>query len=136
MKKSGYGRGGSHRGERVGAAILRICASTLLDTISDPRLSDVSITAVEMSPDNRIANIHFSQMEGDADLKNTMKALKTTSGLFKRRIADELRLRHTPELIFYYDASLSRAAAMDRLLKSIAQNEGDVAKTKDENDHE
>ena len=125
---------GFKRGDRIGAAIHKIIASSLLLGTGDPRLSELSITAVEMTPDNRMAKVFFSMMADEKQVALARKGLAGASPLFKRKIADELRLQFTPELRFYHDTTLEHAQKMESLFERI-RSEGcreDTDKMNDE----
>lgn len=93
--------------------------SSILREIKDPRVSGafVSVTAADVTPDLKFAKIYFSVMGGDkADVK---KGLKSASGYIRKRIAETLNLRQTPELSFVEDDSIEYGAHINSLLNKI-----------------
>ena len=93
-------------------------ALILLYKSHDPRLHDLTITAVEMSPDLKQARVFYLLREG-ADAAQVQAALKKALGFIKQELAREHILRIMPELFFLPDAGLEKAARIDELLHSL-----------------
>lgn len=91
---------------------------TIIREVKDPRVSGafVSITGAEVSPDLKFAKIYFSAMGDSADVK---KGLTSAVGFIRKRLAEILNLRVTPELKFYEDTSMEYGANISRLLHQI-----------------
>lgn len=49
-----------------------------------------------------------------------MEGLRRAEGFLKRRLAQELNLRNTPELRFISDTSLEYGAKMSRMIEEVA----------------
>ena len=93
--------------------------SNILREVKDPRVSDafISVTAADVATDMKTAKIYFSVMSGDkAEVK---KGLKSATGFFKKRLAQTLNLRQTPELFFIFDDSIEYGAHINSLLNKI-----------------
>ncbi len=93
--------------------------SSILREVKDPRVSDafISVTAADVATDMKTAKIYFSVMSGDkAEVK---KGLKSATGFFKKRLAQTLNLRQTPELFFIFDDSIEYGAHINSLLNKI-----------------
>ena len=93
--------------------------AVILREIKDPRVSEafVSVTAADVTPDLKFAKIFYSVMGGDA--KEVGKGLKSASGYIRKRIAETLNLRQTPELTFVTDDSIAYGAHINELLNKI-----------------
>lgn len=87
--------------------------------IKDPRVADnfVSVTSVDVTPDLKFAKVYFSAITGDK--KEIKKGLVSASGFIRKRIADTLNLRITPELVFELDDSIEYGSHINSLLKQI-----------------
>lgn len=92
--------------------------STIVREIKDPRVSGafVSITGAEVTPDLKFAKIYFSSIGGDKDVK---RGLESAVGFIRKRLAQTLNLRITPELKFYEDTSMEYGANISKLLHEI-----------------
>ena len=121
MKKRTRKYVGFKRSERIGAEITRIISLTILEELSDPRVSGVSILSVEMSKDNHYAKVFFSMIGGEELIESAREGLGSAAGRFKRHIAETLRLQRTPELRFEYDPTMERAQYMDSLISEAAR---------------
>ena len=103
------------RSTRVGELLRQILAAILLERVSDPRLQELTITEVEMSPDLKLARIYYVERQG-TDREELMKALDKAMGFIKQEVAREHILRTMPELNFLPDETLEKAERLERLL--------------------
>jgi ribosome-binding factor A len=88
--------------------------------MQDPRLESVTITAVVLSGDLQIAKVYFRVYQAtNQKIADAQAGLESAVGYLKRRIAAEIEVRRVPELKFFYDQSLERAARIDELLTKI-----------------
>lgn len=93
--------------------------ATILREVKDPRVSEafVSVTAADVTPDLKFAKIFFSVMGGDkAEVK---KGLRNASGYIRKRLAETLNLRQTPELSFVEDDSIEYGARINSLINKL-----------------
>ena len=94
--------------------------SSLIRNLKDPRVQNtmISITRVETTPDLRFAKVYtsFLQEEKAAD---AMKGLKSASGYLRRELGHALQLRHTPELMWALDDSITYGAKLLELINSL-----------------
>ena len=117
-----------NRKERLGNQVREVLAQCLLFEAKDPRLQNVSITDVELSGDLRHAKVYFYVHQGDEqELKSLKKALDRAGGFLRSRLGQEIRSRHTPELVFYYDRSIERGAEMDEILRRVREEDARIA---------
>ena len=93
--------------------------SLIVRDIKDPRVSGsmVCITGAEVTPDLKYAKVYYSALGGDK--KEVGKGLKAASGYIRRRIAEALNLRVTPEFTFYLDESIEHGARIAEILNTI-----------------
>ena len=92
--------------------------STIVREVKDPRVSGafVSITGAEVTPDLKFAKVYFSSMSEDKEVK---RGLESASGFIRKRLAETLNLRITPEIKFIEDTSMEYGANISRLLHQI-----------------
>ena len=93
--------------------------SNILREVKDPRVSGafISITAAEVATDMKTARVFFSVLSGDK--KEVLKGLKSAHGYIRKRLAETLNLRQTPELTFIPDDSIEYGAHINALLNKI-----------------
>ena len=108
--------------------------SSILREIKDPRVTDnfVSVTAADVTPDLKFAKIYFSAMTGDK--KEIRRGLMSASGFIRKRLAETLNLRQTPELSFVADDSIEYGAHINALLNKIEF--ADLPEDEEESDDE
>ena len=116
------------RKERV-TEMLQACLLKNLSTMRDPRLSNVAINEIDLSPDLRHAKLYWAFLLEDSssndkskkeeEKKNTQKALDGSVGFLRKKIAEELDLKYVPELYFKYDLAAETGARIDQLLDQI-----------------
>ncbi len=112
------------RADRVGDLIRRELSHLLLRETKDPRLRDVVVTAVQVSPDLRYARVFFTAGTGDADRQTQIAGLQAAAGFLRSHLGRSLRLRYAPELAFEVDDSVDRSLHIAALLKGVVPPEG------------
>lgn len=109
------------RADRVGDLIREVLSEMLIRDLTDPRLASLTITGVTVSPDLRLATVHFSAMGSPRREEEALDGLKRASGYMKKKLGKELHLRYTPELQFRVDHSFEYGSKIERLIQSIHQ---------------
>jgi ribosome-binding factor A len=112
------------RSTRVGELLREILAAILLERVADPRLQEITITEVDMSPDLKLARVYYAVRQG-ADQDEVIIALDKALGFIKQEVAREHILRTMPEFHFLPDQTLDKAARMEELLESLDRDNGD-----------
>lgn len=119
--------GKGYRQGRLGGEIRRIISEMLLSGIKDPRLSGmISITAVDVTSDGSYATCYVSILgtgQGGAptqeEQESVLAGFKSVTGLLKREIGKQVKLRHVPELIFKVDGSVEYGRHIDEILSTL-----------------
>ena len=107
----------SDRMRRVDEAMREVLSAAITSELKDPRVGFVTVTAVETSPDLRHARVFVSVLGEDAVRRRSLDGLSSAHGYLQRRVADELRLKHTPTLAFVYDDTAERGQRIAELLE-------------------
>jgi ribosome-binding factor A len=85
--------------------------------IADPRLTMVSMTHVELSPDYSQVKVFWDTF--DALKKNEVeKALNGVKGKMRSILADKLDVRHVPSITFFYNSQFEDENKIEKLLKN------------------
>jgi ribosome-binding factor A len=114
-------RNAQHHRERLNDALRDEIGAILEGELGDPRIGLATVSEVQLSPDGRSAHVLIAVDEDDAAAEQTLEGLAAATGYIRHEIADRLRLRHAPELIFRLDRSQQYGARIDELLKRINQ---------------
>lgn len=107
------------RPHRVAELLRERLALILLHKCADPRLRDLTLTDVEVSPDLKQARIFYVVRSG-AEALPVQAALDKALGFIKQEVAREHILRLMPEFIFLPDTGLDRAARLEELFQKAA----------------
>ena len=114
----------SERMRRVDEAVREVLSEAVTSEIKDPRVGFITVTDVDTSPDLRHARVYVSVLGDDAGRKRrSMDGLNSAHGYLQRRVARQLRLKHTPTLEFRYDDSVDRSLRIAELLDGEAAAE-------------
>ncbi len=108
---------GAKRSERVSDAIHRELAHLLRAEVRDPRLREMTLTQVEVTPDLSHAKIFLSHVTGRAVWPHAERALAKASGFLRSQLAGKLNTYSVPQLHFHYDDSLSQGMNVSALIE-------------------
>ena len=111
----------SERMRRVDEAVREVLSDAITSEIKDPRVGFVTVTDVDTTPDLRHARVYVSVLGDDAKRRRSLDGLASAHGYLQKRVARELRLKHTPTLDFLYDDSLDRSLRVNELLAENAE---------------
>lgn len=103
--------------DRINALLQRELAQLISEELSDPRISFVTVTAVETAPDLRTARVHVSVLGTVDEARGTMEALERAKRHLRHALGERAELRYVPDLIFVEDRSAERAARISTLLR-------------------
>ena len=105
----------------------------LLRSLKDPRVQKtmVSVTRVDTTADLRYAKVWVSIYDKNLS-KEVLKGLKAAGGFLRHELANRLSLRHTPELVWTEDHSITYGARILDILSKLDIPEDDEEPTDDE----
>ena len=87
--------------------------------LSDPRIGDVSVTEVLISPDFRHAHVRLA-LGGSAEQQNsTLDAVLHAKQFLRRSLTERLQLHRMPDLHFEAALPTELAAKAEQVLKRI-----------------
>ena len=118
----GRARAPSQRQLRVAEEVRHVLAHVVeREELHDPALAGVPVTIseVRISPDLGNATAFVSPL-GGGDAGPLVKALSRAAPFLRRRVAQEMALRHVPALSFQADPSFDEAQRIQRLLDTSA----------------
>jgi ribosome-binding factor A len=121
----------SRRVQKAAEAIREVVSMAILTELHDPRVQDVTVTFVEVSPDMRQAKVHVSVMGDDAKQKLCLHGLESAAGFLQTKIGKRIDTRYTPRLRFELDMGVKKSLAIARLLNDVLPDDAPPA-----NDHE
>ncbi len=98
----------------------------LTGAVHDPMLTQLSVSAVLMTDDLRLAKVYVRSLEVDPNAqtqKAVLRGLERAKGFLRREVAQRLSLRYAPDLRFHWDESIDRGRHMEALLQEIKSSE-------------
>jgi ribosome-binding factor A len=113
----------SRRLEKAAEAIREVVSMAILTELQDPRIRDVTVTYVEVSPDLRYAKVHVSVMGDEARQKLCLRGLQSAAGFLQAKIAQGIEIRYTPKLSFLLDQGVKRSIAVAQILRHVLPKE-------------
>ncbi len=114
------------RMKRINDRMKQVLSTILLGKIEDPRLSGVIVTDVNVDRELDFANIYVSAIEGHERTEEVMEALHHARGFLRYEISQEIDLRVTPRLRFFWDPTPEKAARIESLLSEWQKEERPV----------
>jgi len=113
----------SRRLLKAAEAIREVVATSILTDLRDPRVRDVTVLGVEVSPDMREAKVSVSVMGPESQQLLSIRGLQNSAGFLQSRIADRIETRYTPKLRFVLDQGTKNVASVGEILERIRREQ-------------
>ena len=112
--------------EGIGKEIMRVISKVILEEVKNPKIKGlVSVTEVDVTEDLKFADTYFSILpplnsdEKQYDSEEILEALNEIKGFLRRKIAEEIDIRYTPEIRVKIDNSIENAIKITKLLNDL-----------------
>ncbi len=113
-------RKNSIKNTRVNGEVQRVLAEIIRGEIKDPRISPLtSVVAVEVAPDLKSCKAWISVLGGEEAREATLAGLKSAEGFIRRKLAQTVNLRNTPDITFVMDQSIEYGVNMSRRIDEV-----------------
>ena len=109
----------SRRLLKAAEAIREVVASSILTEMRDPRVRDVTVVGVKVSPDMREAKVSVSIMGDEKQQQLSLRGLQNAAGFLQSRIASRIETRYTPRLQFVIDKGVQNSLLVGEILAKI-----------------
>jgi ribosome-binding factor A len=106
-----------YRTERISEAIREELTELIEYEMADPRVLNVAVTAVYISPDKRKAVVRIAVHDGPP--APALEALEHGKSFLKSQLGLRLKMFRIPELYFEADQTAMLAGRLDHILKRI-----------------
>ena len=107
------------RRQRVADQIQVIMSELFLRELSDPRLSNLTVTDVTIDRELQYADVYINTWDREVDRAEVMGALNKATGFLRHQLGQRMRLRTVPNLHFHWDTLLEQAEAVDSIFDSL-----------------
>jgi len=107
--------------QRINERVHHELSELMIQTVSDPRLTGVSITGVKIDRELAFADVYVSAADGSERSKEILEALEHARGYLRTELASRVDLRIFPKLRFHWDPTPEKADHMEQLFEQIRQ---------------
>lgn len=135
----------ARRNPRVDGQVREAIADAIESELADPRLSFVTITDVEVTPDHRYADVYYTALDPrivSRDPRHTggdrvpgadqvADGLDAAGARIQSLVSRRVRLRNTPQLRFHPDPVAEQATRVEQLLRDLPETGGAGAPPED-----
>lgn len=119
-----------YRKEMLASVIRNVVSNAIAHRLHDPRVEPLTtVTRVELTSDLLVARVYVSVPGGDVAERRTITALRHAAGFVQRLVAQELTIRHCPEVRFDLDESQKIARQTLALLDEVRAEEPSESQT-------
>ena len=115
----------SRRLLKAAEAIREVVAASILTELRDPRVRDVTVVGVKVSPDMREAKVAVSIMGDESQQQLSLRGLQNAAGFLQSKIANRIEARHTPRLQFGIDKGVQHSLLVGEILEKIKREKED-----------
>lgn len=113
----------SRRVLKAAQAIREVVGMAIITDLKDPRIRDVTVTMVEVSPDMRQAKVHVSVMGDQTKQDLCLRGLQNSAGYLQQKVGKRIDTRYTPRLQFVLDKGIKHALTVTRILEDVLPKE-------------
>ncbi len=104
--------------------LLRTISQLFMRTaIDDPRLKDIFINRVDLSPDKGTCTVLFYTVHGKEYFRDILEVLKLYKPSMRKALSQELQSRYTPELVFKFDEQFEKQQKIEQLIEKVKVEE-------------
>ncbi len=113
----------SRRVLKAAQAIREVVSMAIIADLKDPRIQDVTVTLVEVTPDMRQAKVNVSVMGDETKQNLCIRGLQSSAGYLQQKIGKRIDTRYTPRLQFVLDKGIKHAMLVTRILEEVIPRE-------------
>ena len=111
------------RTARIAAQMQRSLATLLRRGVKDPRVGNVTVTAVDLANDLSHARVQILPFAQSHPAEQVLEGLRSAAGFLRGELARELKLRHAPRLEFELDTAIAQAQHLSTLIDTAVRED-------------
>jgi len=112
----------NYRSGRINEEMKKEISNIIQNDIRDPRITSmVSVIQVDVTKDLKTAKVYVSLFGSEESNKETLAALKSSSGFIRKEVGHRIKLRLTPEILILEDKSIEHGMHIEELLHKIKE---------------
>ena len=108
--------------ERLNHTIQQEISMILMEEVKDEDIKFVTITGVDTTNDLSYSKIYYTVLDKEK-VDTTKEALNKAASFIRTKLAERIEVRHTPELKFIYDTSISYGEHIEEIIDSIHEKD-------------
>ena len=112
---------------KAAEAIREVVAASILTELRDPRVRDVTVVGVKVSPDLREAKVSVSIMGDEKHQQLSLRGLQHAAGFLQSKIAKRIEAKHTPRLQFVIDKGVQNSLRVGEILAKLQRERDELA---------
>jgi len=116
----------NRRSERYAGEIRREIGEIITEEVKDPRMKFVSVLEVEAARDLSSARVYLTTLNDNKD--EIVDVLNKAKGFIRHQLAQRLKARQIPELIFVMDNSIAYGIKMTAIIAKQVELDENAAK--------
>jgi ribosome-binding factor A len=113
----------AQRKRRIEAEIQRVLSEVIAREVKDPRVGNVTITAVNVAADMGTARVYFTPFASINPHEEVRIGLTHAGGFLRGEVGRRLRLRHAPRLEFIFDDTADKASRLTGLIDRAVKDD-------------
>jgi ribosome-binding factor A len=117
----------SRRLLKAAEAIREVVGMAILTDLQDPRIRDVTVVGVEVTPDMRQAKVYVSVMGNESKQNLSLRGLQSAAGFLQSKVAKRIDTRYTPKLLFVLDQGVKKSIEVSQILGRVLNEERPAA---------
>ena len=98
-------------------------AELIAREVKDPRVGNVTVTAVALSTDMGLAKVFYTPFVSPHPRQEVQDGLERAAGFLRGEVGRRLGLRHAPRLEFIFDDSADKAARLTGLIERAVRDD-------------
>jgi ribosome-binding factor A len=111
------------RSRRIAEQVQRELSDIIRVELKDPRVGMITLTDVEMTPDNAHAKVFFTVLGQQPRIDEAAAGLQHAAGYLRSQLAQRIKIRIVPQLHFEYDASVERGIRLSQLIDAAVADD-------------
>ena len=130
-------RKGSIKSDRINREVERTLSEVIRSELKDPRIHPMtSVTSAEVMMDLKYCKVLVSVLASDEEKAATMEGLKQARPFLRKRLAETVNLRNTPELKFVLDEGIEYSMHLSKLIEDVSAADRKVISEREEKEKE
>jgi ribosome-binding factor A len=111
------------RQRRIESEVQRVLSEVISREVKDPRVGNVTITAVSLAGDMATARVFFTPFASQNSPEEVRVGLTRAGGFLRGEVGRRLGLRHAPRLEFVFDDTAEKAAHLTGLIDRAVKDD-------------